>query len=179
LTLSDLVILDVKSVEIMPELKDIPSIFEAEAEINKYNKELEMLKKSGAPYTEIQTCHLDKLGAEFNLMYAKFEKDKGNYPLVELELPFEIQVIRIGDCCIVGIPSEIYVKYTLEIVEKSPCENTFITTVTNGIGLGYIVTKEAAKKRIFEAGVGLTKQSTGDRIVRSSLEVINDLYKQS
>ena len=177
LTLSDSVTLDIKSTELIPELKDIPYISEAEDKINKYDKELEMLKKYGAPYTEIQTCHLDKLGAEFNLMYARFKEDKGNYPLVELELPFEIQVIRIGSCCIVGIPSEIYVKYTLEIEKKSPFKNTFVTTVTNGIGLGYIVTKEAAEKRIFEAGVGLTKLGTGDRIVKVSLEVINDLYK--
>jgi len=177
MTLSDSIILGSKSVEIIPELKDIPSISKAEAEINKYNKKLEMLKKSGASYTEIQTCSLDKLGAEFNLMYAKFGEDKGKYPPVKLELPFEIQVIKIGSCCIVGIPGEIYVKYILGIEEKSSCENTFVTTVTNGIGLGYIVTKEAAEKRIFEAGVGLTKQGTGDRIVRSSLEVINDLYK--
>jgi neutral ceramidase len=178
MSMSDSVILGSESKEVMPELKDIPSLFEAEAEVERYDKELEKLKKSGASYTEIQTCHLDKLGAEFNLMYANFEKEKGNYPLAGIELPFEIQAIRIGDCCIVGIPSEIYVKFTLEIEKNSPCGNTFVLTVTNGIGIGYIVTWEAAEKGIFEAGVGLTKLGTEDKVVKTSLEVIDDLYKK-
>ena len=53
----------------------------------------------------------------------------------------EIQALAIGDCAIVGMPGEIFVKIGLEIVEKSPFARTIAISHTNG-AIGYVPTED-------------------------------------
>ena len=164
-----------KSADIIPPLKDLDTVSDAEKRFNDLKNKWLKLIEDKADYKEIQTTYLDRLGAEFDLLYSKCKEEKRPFLSVEAEFPLEIQVIRLGDAYIVGIPGEIYVKYTLDIEKKSPGKHTFPVTLTNGMGAGYIVTKEAAQRRIFEAGVSLLKPEAGDLIVGTATDIINEL----
>jgi hypothetical protein len=53
----------------------------------------------------------------------------------------EIQALAMGDCAIVGLPGEIFVKIGLEIVERSPFPRTIAIAHTNG-SIGYVPTAD-------------------------------------
>ena len=178
LKFSNNLILRSNSIYVMPELKSIQNINEAKENVYRIEDKLNKLKKAKADYSSIQTCSVDLLGAKFNLLYATYKDKKCEYSLIRSELPFEIQVMRIGSSCIVGIPGEIYTKYSIDIEEHSPFEQTFIATLTNGLIPGYVITKEAADKNTYEASSSLTKPNTGDLIVYESLKIINTLYEE-
>ncbi|HUS80112.1 MAG TPA: hypothetical protein VM283_02525 [Armatimonadota bacterium] len=59
-----------------------------------------------------------------------------------LSVPFEVQAIRAGDLCIVGLPGEVFVEYALSIDAASPCPLTAVPAYTNG-NVGYVPTAAA------------------------------------
>jgi hypothetical protein len=174
LELADRCQLQVLSSEVMPDWRNLPSIRELEARIATHWKELKELEAAGAPYAQRQTSYLNRLGEELALMYARLHAEGRKHPW-ELEVPFEIQAIRIGDACILGLPGEVFVDYTLAIERQSPLRPTFVVTLANGGTPGYVVTKEAAKKKLFEAGVSMMEPSTGDRLVEAAAELCRKL----
>jgi neutral ceramidase len=54
----------------------------------------------------------------------------------------EIQVLRIGDVAIVGLPGEFFVEFGLAIKQQSPARATFVAGLANG-SLGYVPTVAA------------------------------------
>ena len=164
-----------KSVDIIPPIKDLDTVRDAEKRFSDLRNKWLKLIEDNADYKEIQICYLDRLGAEYDLYHSKCKEEKRPFLWIETEFPLEIQVMRFGEAYIVGIPGEIYVKYTLDIENKSVGKNTFPVTLTNGSGAGYIVTREAAQRRIFEAGVSLLKPESGDLIVNIATDIIKEL----
>ena len=61
-------------------------------------------------------------------------------------LETEIQVIRIGDIILIAEPSEMFVKFSLEIKKRSPYENTFVVGYANDY-VGYIPDEEDYERR--------------------------------
>jgi hypothetical protein len=127
-------------------------------------------------YTDRQTCYLNRLGLEYTLAYATI-RSAGKVHPYELEVPLEIQVIRIGDASIVAIPGEIFVEYTLAIEAASPFSPTFVVTCANGVSPGYFVTEDAVRQGVFEAGVSLMEPETGETVVETSLNLLSELAK--
>ena len=56
--------------------------------------------------------------------------------------PAEVQVLRIGDLAIVGLPGEFFVEFGLALKQHSPARLTFIAGLANG-SLGYVPTAAA------------------------------------
>lgn len=54
----------------------------------------------------------------------------------------EVQLIRIGDCAIVGVPGELFVEFGLQIKEQGALRQTLIAGFANG-NIGYIPTRAA------------------------------------
>jgi len=59
----------------------------------------------------------------------------------------EIQVIRFGDICFVGIPAEYFVEFQLDIKKRSPFKPTFVSELANG-WVGYVPTKKAFEENM-------------------------------
>ncbi len=59
----------------------------------------------------------------------------------EFTIPMEAQAIAIGDCAIVGMPGEVFVKIGLTVTEQSPFARTIPISHTNG-SPGYIPTAD-------------------------------------
>ena len=67
-------------------------------------------------------------------------------PPTDLTMATEVQVLEIGDIVLVGLPSEIYVEYGLEIKSRSRYENTFVLSYCNDY-FADIITHEAVEER--------------------------------
>jgi len=167
-------VLGARSIEVEPVWKEIPPVAELEQRISQYWDELRELEARGAPYVERQTSYLDRLGVELTLGMARFHA-RGEKAPWEHDAPLEVQAVRIGDACIVGIQGEIFVEYTLAIGKESPFAHTFVFTLANGIGPGYVVDAAAAANRLFEAGASMMKPETGAKILSAAAQAMKGL----
>jgi neutral ceramidase len=85
-----------------------------------------------------------------------------------------VQVIKIDNYAIVGVPAEMFVEYGLEIKEKSPFKYTFVCENANDC-IGYTPTKEAFKLGGYQTWAakssGLSPES-GDIIVQTVVKML-------
>ena len=72
-----------------------------------------------------------------------------------------IQVMRLGDVMIVGIPSEVFVEWGLEIKHWSPAEYTFVAELAND-WFGYIPTSDQAHRGAYGAKPLLSRRLEAD-----------------
>jgi len=179
LSFEESVTLDARTTNMAPELRALPPVDEAEAAVQRLEKEHARMQKEGAAYVEVQTCSRDLLGARFTLNYARYAAKGQPYPAVEHEFPAEIQAFRIGDACLVGLPGEIFVRYTLDIEKGLLFDHTFVFTVTNGTLPGYVVDQESADKNLFEAGTSLMGPGAGRMMVRNALDLLAQTEQES
>ncbi|HWB54287.1 MAG TPA: hypothetical protein VG722_08840, partial [Tepidisphaeraceae bacterium] len=155
--------------------RPLPTLSRANAILLDARAMHQQLKAAGHHRASLRTAEVAIFGAEslLNLVLAQ------NEGLVDRRLneyqPFQVQVVRIGDVCIVGWPGEIFVEYALRLKRKSP-RKTFITAYTNGELQGYIVTPEAAAEGGYEAASRLFEPAAGDVLVETALSLINRVY---
>jgi len=88
-------------------------------------------------------------------------------------LTTEIQVIRIGDIYILGLPGEILVEIGLEIKKRADLENLFVISLSND-AIGYVCHSEAYDEGGYEptSGTNLAK-GAGEIIIEEALNIIN------
>lgn len=87
----------------------------------------------------------------------------------------EIQIFRIGNIEIIGVPVELFVEYGIEIKCKSTSQNAIIAGYANEV-LGYVYTKEAAEKGSYEVYASPFSDEAGDVIVNKVLEMERSLF---
>ncbi|HTZ51567.1 MAG TPA: neutral/alkaline non-lysosomal ceramidase N-terminal domain-containing protein [Spirochaetia bacterium] len=162
------------SEQVEPAWKEIPPIPELEARIARYWEQLHQLEARGAPYVEQQTCYLDRLGTELTLGMARARASGARAPW-EHDAPLEVHCLRLGDACVVGYQGEVFAEYTLATEKLSPFDHTYIFTLANGIGPGYVVDQASADKGLFEYGASMMKPETGGRIVDAAARLMRRL----
>jgi hypothetical protein len=90
----------------------------------------------------------------------------------------EVQVMRLGDCALVGLPGEIFTEFGLQIKARSPFKETFVIELANGWH-GYVPTREAFEHGGYETRLGYTSRlapEAGERMVQAALEQLNRLF---
>lgn len=91
----------------------------------------------------------------------------------------EIQVMRIGELAIVGIPGELFVELGLQIKQNSLATYTFISETTND-WIGYIVSPGTYQEGGYEVTPGpwsMTNEAGGQIVVKTAIELIFELWK--
>jgi len=93
-------------------------------------------------------------------------------------VPVEVQIVRVGDIIMVGIPGEVFVDIGLGIKSRSPFKNTFVAGYTNG-DIGYMPTKKAFQEGGYEThhayqlyGIYPVDQDVAEKMVSSALKLI-------
>jgi hypothetical protein len=87
----------------------------------------------------------------------------------------EIQVLRIGDVYIVGLPGEVLVEIGLEIKAKAGIENLFVVSLAND-AVGYVCPRAAYKEGGYEPGAGTNlAPGTGEIVTERALQLIEQL----
>ena len=90
-----------------------------------------------------------------------------------------LQVLRIGDVAIVGVPAEYFTKLGLDIKNRSPFRYTYIAELAND-WIGYLPDLDAHKLGGYQTWTGLhsyAEPGTGERIVDQAVEMLNEIKK--
>jgi len=133
------------------------------------------LQHDQAPRAEIRTAECTIFGAEGTVALARSEA-RGeldaklrNYRLVE------VQLLQIGEVCLIGLPGECFTEYGLEMKQRAR-RRTFVVSLVNGDLQGYIVTPEAADAGGYEATNAVFSPESGRILVDTALDLINRLH---
>ncbi len=87
----------------------------------------------------------------------------------------EIQVLRLGDIYILGLPGEILVEVGLEIKKRAELENLFIVTVSNDT-IGYVCHSQAYDEGGYEPGSGTNlAKGAGEIMIKEALKLIGQI----
>lgn len=90
-------------------------------------------------------------------------------------LTTEIQLIRIGDTYVLGLPGEILVEVGLEIKKQAGVENLLMVTLCNDT-IGYVCHAEAYDEGGYESGTATNlAKGAGEHLVRESLDLIEQV----
>ena len=165
------VALGAASSDVMLERRAFPSVEDAEAQLAQVVAHFEQLRREGAPASDVRTAECDVFGAEEAVTMARCAKDGSVDRAAGSALPAELQVLRVGDTCFVGLPGELFVEYSLQI-KREASRPAFVIALANGELQGYIVTEDAAAEGGYEAWNGLFPPAAGDALVAEALNLI-------
>jgi hypothetical protein len=88
-----------------------------------------------------------------------------------------LQVMRIGDVAIVGVPAEYFTQLGLDIKNRSPFRHTYIAELAND-WIGYLPNLEGHKLGGYQVWTGFhshAEPGTGERIADEIVEMLNEL----
>jgi hypothetical protein len=91
--------------------------------------------------------------------------------------PAEVQVLRMGDVLIAGIPAEYFVEHGLRIKEQAFPAHALVAGFTNGM-VGYVPTAEAFKRSGYETTLGPPSRlapEAGDILADTALRLMRRL----
>ena len=98
--------------------------------------------------------------------------------LGETEVEMEIQLLSIGDLCLVGVPGELLAELGLEIKWHSPFRKTFILYCSTGY-FTYLCHGNALTQGGYEAHQQLFDSRTGLKLVNAAVEGCYELYERA
>lgn len=88
-----------------------------------------------------------------------------------------LQVMRVGDVAIVGVPAELFTQLGLDIKNRSPFRYTYIAELAND-WIGYIPNLEGHKLGGYQVWTGYhsyAEPGTGERIVDEAVKMLHEL----
>ena len=84
----------------------------------------------------------------------------------------EMQVLRLGDIYILGLPGEVLVEVGLEIKRRAGIERLFVVSLSND-AIGYVCHNQAYEEGGYEPGSGThLAKGAGEIMVEQALELI-------
>ncbi len=146
----------------------------ARTQLAAYRNTFERLKTQGAPRAEIRTAECAVFGAESSVGLAEAETRGEIDRLLASYAPIEVQVMRLGDAILAGLPGECFTDYALAIKGAAKMR-TFVVSLVNGELQGYIVTPEALAAGGYEATNALFAPEAGAVLVKATLDLIEKL----
>ncbi len=105
------------------------------------------------PYEVVLSTEQGIIGNSHRLVdrhYARSLLDVASIKQKKVSVP--VQIARIGQAAIVGLPCELFVEFGLDIKARSGFENTLISTLTNAC-FGYIAVREAFDQGGYETTI--------------------------
>lgn len=94
-------------------------------------------------------------------------------------LTTEIQVIRLGDACILGLPGEILVEVGLAIREQAGLDKLFIVTLANDV-VGYVSLRQAYQEGGYEpTSATHLAAGAGEILVEQALALLEETTKSA
>lgn len=151
-----------------------PSVNEAQTSLEEARSNFLRLQRENARHGPLRTAECIVLGCEEGLTLAKAQAVGETSRLQESYQHAEVQVFRIGDTFLVGLPGEQFVEYALELKRIAP-GRTCIASLANGELQGYIVTPEARTQLCYEAAFSLFAAESGQRLLDTALRLMKEL----
>ena len=142
----------------------IPSVEDAQKQLDEYRARYERLKTEHADRAEVRTVECAVFGAEGTVTLAKAQQQGQIEKTLQEYRPIQVQVFRIGEAYLVGLPGELFVEYSLKIKRLAPAK-TFVASLVGGELQGYIVTPRAAAAGGYEATNSIFAPESGTVLV--------------
>ncbi|MDP2899332.1 MAG: hypothetical protein Q8Q12_22575 [bacterium] len=121
------------------------------------------------------TLSATKKAIEFPLKEPVAGNEGGDADKPPKSLTTEIQVLRIGDSYLLGLPGEILVEVGLEIKKRAGVQNLFLITLCNDV-IGYVCHKEGYDEGGYEPGTGTNlAKGAGETLVKEALDLIGQI----
>lgn len=98
-------------------------------------------------------------------------------PLQGQKKATEIQAIRLGDVCFVGVPAELFPSVGFEIRRRSPFRITYVIELAND-WIGYVPDERAFDLGGYQVWTGFhsyVSRGTGERLVREVVRLLHDI----
>lgn len=93
-------------------------------------------------------------------------------------LTTEIQLLRIGDIYILGLPGEVLVEIGLDIKKRAGIESLFIISLSND-ACGYVCHREAYKEGGYEPGSGTNlAEGAGEIVTEEALKLLGAMKQK-
>lgn len=152
-----------------------PDVATAESMLADARQVYQNLQDANAPHGPLRTAECTVFGAEERVCLARAQASGELDDLRQAYDPVEVQVLRIGRACLVGLPGECFVEYALRIKECAAGQ-AFVVSLANGELQGYIVTPEATG---YEAGLSLFLPEAGERLVAAAVDGMQSVKEPS
>lgn len=152
--------------------KKFMTLDEAEKKVILVKNKLDKMRLDKEDVKEIRTVECNWFGALENNQLAKMSVSGELEKIYKYVLPAEVNIIGLGDTRFVFLPGEIFVEYSLLIKELINTK-IFISTMSNGVLAGYIVTEEAEREGGYEASNSIFPAKAGQLL----LNTLNHLIK--
>lgn len=123
-----------------------------------------------ADYITYRNAELDMFGAEHIYDLAR-EAASG---FVDPDLPMQLQVLRVGDCAVVGLQGEYFVELGLAIKANEEFKKTFVCTLVGGRLPGYLYTPEAICDGGYEVGNSTFAPNAGVAVVAAAKAMLKE-----
>lgn len=140
-------------------MKRFPPLEEALVAERKAIEAFEAAK--AGPYIAMRNAELAMFGAQNTVGFARLVAEGYRSP----ELPGEVQIIRLGDTCIVTLQGEAFVEIGLAIKAASKAAKTFVLETSNGYAPGYLYTEQAGREGGYEVGTSMFASDAGNHVV--------------
>jgi hypothetical protein len=151
--------------------RTLPQPAAARALLKEYRDRYAQLQAEGAPHPTVRTAECAVFGAEESVALAEAEAGGVLARMIAEYAPLEVQVLRIGDVAVAGLPGECFVEYGLAI-KQGTARRTFVVSLVNGELLGYIVTPEAAAAGGYEATNAVFAPEAGAVLTRTAIGLV-------
>ena len=155
-------------------LRTVPSVAEAQAILDRCRTHFQQLQQQKAHPAELRTSECAVFGAEGTLTLARLNEHGAIDRVLRDYRPIEVQVVRIGNGYLAGLPGELFTEYGLEIKSRA-ADRVFIVSLVNGELQGYIVTPQAAAEGCYESLTSMFRPEAGALLVSATLEALGDL----
>ncbi|WP_419212094.1 neutral/alkaline non-lysosomal ceramidase N-terminal domain-containing protein [Maribacter sp. X9] len=158
--------LHIQSVEVNLPRKEFMPLIDAERKVASAKDKLDTMRRNNADAKEIRTVECDWFGAEENLKLVKMMVNGDLENVYRDVLPAEVDTVTVDKFHFVFLPGEFFVEYSLSIKEAAS-EKVFVSTLSNGVIGGYIVTEEAEADGGYEASNSIFSAKGGKVIVET------------
>ena len=175
---NDNIDIDVANAELPFELRDFGTeeeLMEKVAQDEAVYKELYAKygdSKNRDEYYLWQNANLKLLGSEDQLGYIRMQKKGIKIELLDDEGPMEIQVMKLGGCCVVGIQGEAFVEFALYVKAMAGFGVVVFNELSNGVLPGYLYTPESLVTGGYETDTSMLGEKYGIHMVEKVLETI-------
>lgn len=161
------------SVMVTPPLKTFPSHAEAAEKLAHSQKIFDDLVAANAPYSKTRAAQSVLEGSVFMEGFTRSLEKSSVEDILGRQLPLELFAMRLGDCCIICNPSEIFVEISNRIKAASPFGLTMVCATTNGSTTGYVCTDESYDRFCYEAQASTFAKGAAQALIDGSLQAMD------
>lgn len=154
------------------EPRDVPSLDEAQANIDARTKAYADAQENGTPDYILKNLQREVNAANTTMAVARGVAENEN--LLDYSTRTSTQVIQIGPMVAVAIPGEMFVEYQLEIKRRiqQDVEKPAIVIGYANDYVGYIITPRAHETGGYEKAISRVSPTAGRQLTEAAMEIV-------